>query len=67
MVSLFYIDGSYVTVKVMWAPGVVPLNDAEFEAFINAEDEINVVDSDDSDDSDLVDASDIFILIHDDD
>lgn len=64
MVSLFYIDDSYVTVKVMWAPGVVPLNDAEFEAFINAGDEINVVDSDDSD---MVDASDIFILIHDDD
>lgn len=64
MLLLFYIDGSYVTVKVVWAPGAVPLNNAEFQAFINAEEEINIVDSDDSDASD---ASDIFIIIYDDD
>lgn len=35
MLLLFYIDGSYITAKVIWARGVVPLTNTEFEAFMN--------------------------------
>lgn len=50
--------------NIVWAPGIVPLNNAEFEACINSEEEINV---DVLDDSDAFDFSDIFIIVHDDD